>query len=153
MTFKYENQKYKQGYINIIGCDEVGRGCLAGPVVAAAVVFPMTALNDKLKVKSYKVIKDSKLLSPEKREELSGFIKQNALWSIGIVSQEVVDEINIHNATLLAMKKAVEKLMSAYSHELALANVVQARGLPQSKKQASGLRYKDNSFYTSTANL
>ena len=109
MTFKYETQKYKQGFRYIIGCDEVGRGCLAGPVVAAAVVFDRLKIKDKgLRIVE---IKDSKLLTAGKREELSENIKTNALaWGIGVVSQEVVDEINIHNATLLAMRKAVEGL-------------------------------------------
>ena len=106
MNFKYENQKIKQGYKFVIGCDEVGRGCLAGPVVAAAVV-----LDSSCKVKDLRDVRDSKLLSPEKREQLSAIIKEKALaWSIGEVSQELVDEINIHNASLLAMKEAVDGL-------------------------------------------
>lgn len=108
MTSKYENQKKSEGYEYIIGCDEVGRGCLAGPVIACAVILPMA--GDESKV--YKVIKDSKQLSAEKREELAPIIKNIALaWSIGEVSPEVVDEINIHNASLLAMKRAVETLV------------------------------------------
>ena len=111
MTFKYENKKLKQGFCYIIGCDEVGRGCLAGPVVAAAVVFDRLKIKDKgLRIVE---IKDSKLLTAGKREELSENIKTNALvWGVGVVSQEVVDEINIHNATLLAMRKAVEGLIA-----------------------------------------
>jgi ribonuclease HII len=114
MNLNFENKKIKQGYAHVIGCDEVGRGCLAGPVVAAAVVLPKS--GDQSKVESYKVIKscgikDSKLLTAKKREELSALIKTHALaWGIAEVSQEVVDEINIHNATLLAMRKAVEGL-------------------------------------------
>lgn len=117
MNFRYENKKYKQGFTYIIGCDEVGRGSLAGPVVAAAVVLPMTAADDKSKVESYKVIKsvgirDSKLLSPERRELLSAVIKNNCLaWGIGLVDEKTIDEINIHNATLLAMKRAVKSLL------------------------------------------
>ncbi|MFA5991067.1 MAG: ribonuclease HII [Candidatus Doudnabacteria bacterium] len=117
MDIKFEQQKFKQGFRFVIGCDEVGRGSLAGPVVAATVLVA----SDKLKV--CKVIKsqvkDSKQLSPKKREELASFIKQNFLCAIGEVSHKIIDEINIHNATLLAMKKAVIKLTSAYSHELA----------------------------------
>jgi ribonuclease HII len=108
MNLKYENQKYKQGYAHIIGCDEVGRGCLAGPVVAAAVAFAPASL--KLKVKSYKEIRDSKLLSAKKREELAEIIKQHALWGVGVVDEKIIDKINIHNATLLAMRRAVESL-------------------------------------------
>ena len=125
MNLRYETKKFKQGYRYIIGCDEVGRGSLAGPVVASAVILPMPEANDKSKVESYKVIKscgikDSKLLSAEKRQELEPIIKQNALaWGMGVVSEKIIDEINIYNASLLAMKKAVENLLSANSCELA----------------------------------
>ncbi len=112
MNFKYENSKLKEGYQYVIGCDEVGRGSLAGPVVAAAVAFAPASL--KLKVESYKEIKDSKLLEPEKREELSEIIKSNCLkWSIAEVSSSNIDRINIHQATLLAMSKALHKLLAA----------------------------------------
>ena len=120
MNLRYENKKLKQGFHYIIGCDEVGRGCLAGPVVAAAAALRPRVKSEKLQVKSLRAIKDSKLLSAKQREEIDITIKQNFLWGIRVVSEEVVDEINIHNATLLAMKKAVEMLISAYSHELAL---------------------------------
>jgi len=109
MRFRYEIKKISQGFSHIIGCDEVGRGCLAGPVVAAAVI-----LKPSIK---YKVlgIRDSKLLSAEKREELAPIIKENAIaWSIAEVSSQEIDRINIHNASLLAMKKAVEKLMLSF---------------------------------------
>jgi ribonuclease HII len=108
MTFSYENKKIKQGYQYIIGCDEVGRGSLAGPVVATAVVFNRLKIeNRKLKIRE---IKDSKLLSPEVRGRLSETIKNSAYWSVGVVSQNIIDEINIHNAALLAMRRAVEGL-------------------------------------------
>ncbi len=109
MTFKYEKQKFREGYAAVMGCDEVGRGCLAGPVVASAVVFNQSKMGDKRLLASE--IKDSKLLTPAKREELSENIKTCArAWSIAEVSSEIVDEINIHHASLLAMKKAVGKL-------------------------------------------
>lgn len=108
MTTRYEKEKLKQGYLHIIGCDEVGRGCLAGPVVAAAVVLKVINLT-----KWFSEINDSKKLTAEKREYLSELIKSQALWSVGEVSSEVVDKINIHNASLLAMNKAVEGLFSA----------------------------------------
>jgi ribonuclease HII len=148
MNFRYENQKYKQGFNCVIGCDEVGRGCLAGPVAAAAVVLPLGGGELKVESEKYKVIKsagikDSKLLSPEKREELSAMIKNNCLaWGIGVVDEKVIDKINIHNATLLAMKQAVEMLLKAYSYEYAHRDVAQALGLPKREKQARGLRYK-----------
>lgn len=116
MNTKFERQKYKQGFQFVIGCDEVGRGSLAGPVVACAVALD---LRFKIKDLRFKDIKDSKQLSAKKREELASFIKQNFSWAIGEVSHKAIDKINIHNATLLAMKRAVIKLTSANSHELA----------------------------------
>lgn len=118
MNTKFERQKYKQGFQFVIGCDEVGRGSLAGPVTACAVILDCSKLH-KIDQNLLKQVKDSKQLSAKKREELASFIKQNFLWAIGEVSYKTIDKINIHNATLLAMKKAVIKLTSAYSHELA----------------------------------
>lgn len=105
MTSRYEIKKISEGYINIIGCDEVGRGCLAGPVVATAVVFSF-----ENRPKWFADIKDSKQLLPAKREYLSKLIKSESVWSIAEVPPEVVDEINIHNASLLAMHRAVDGL-------------------------------------------
>jgi ribonuclease HII len=110
MTSRYENEKIKEGYRYIIGCDEVGRGCLAGPVVAAAIILPLVK-SEKFKVIKCAQIKDSKLLTPEQREALEPVIKQNCVaWGIGIVEHHIIDEINIHNASLLAMRRAVEAL-------------------------------------------
>ncbi len=111
MNTKFEQQKFKNDYSIIIGCDEVGRGSLAGPVVAAAVAAVSDSFNLKSNISNLKSIKDSKKLSAKKREELASFIKQNFLWGIGEVGAEVVDEINIHKATLLAMEKAVKNLL------------------------------------------
>lgn len=115
MNFRYEKKKLSEGYSQIIGCDEVGRGCLAGPVVAAAVVLDLDR-----GMKNLKEVRDSKLLTAEKREELSEIIKKIAVvWSIGSVSQNIVDKINIHNASLLAMKKALQNLTFSNSREWA----------------------------------
>jgi ribonuclease HII len=110
MNPRYENQKYKLGYKFVIGCDEVGRGCLAGPVVAAAVALPQIR-STRSEIRNWKRIKDSKLLSADKREELSAIIKQHALWGIGMVDEKVIDKINIHHASLLAMRRAVNNLL------------------------------------------
>ena len=116
MTFAYEKTKNIEGYEYIIGCDEVGRGCLAGPVVAAAVALPVLGIKYKV---LWKDIRDSKLLSAEKRQELEPIIKAHALaWGVGVVSEKIIDEINIHNASLLAMKRAVENLLSLDSSTL-----------------------------------
>lgn len=86
-----------------IGCDEAGRGCLSGPVVAAAVILGDNFEND--------IINDSKQLSEKKRNSLRTFIEENAkFWAIGIVSPEEIDEINILNASFLAMHRAIDQL-------------------------------------------
>jgi len=85
------------------GCDEAGRGCLAGPVVAAAVILPKNFKNE--------ILTDSKILSEKKRELLRPIIEKEAIaWGVGIVSPEEIDQINILNASFLAMHRAVDKL-------------------------------------------
>jgi len=86
----------------IAGVDEVGRGSLIGPVYAAAVI-----LNKSI---DKKLLKDSKSLSKIKREELFSYIKKNSLWAIGQASVEEIEKINILQASLLAMKRAIIKL-------------------------------------------
>ena len=87
---------------NLAGVDEVGRGSLIGPVYAAAVVFKKGF--DK------KRVKDSKKLSPKKREFLENYIKKNSYWAIGTASKKEIEKINILNASLLAMKRSILKL-------------------------------------------
>ncbi len=85
------------------GCDEAGRGCLAGPVVAAAVIFPKTY--------THQLLNDSKQMSRDERLLLREDILRDALaWGVAEVSHEEIDEINILNASFLAMHRAVEKL-------------------------------------------
>jgi ribonuclease HII len=85
------------------GCDEAGRGCLSGPVVAAAVILPNDFKN--------KILNDSKILSEKNRDILRPIIEKEAIaWGVGIVSPEEIDEINILNASFLAMHRAVDKL-------------------------------------------
>ncbi len=86
----------------IAGVDEVGRGSLVGPVFAAAVI-----LNSKINKRQ---IKDSKKLSKNKREILEKYIKKNSFWAIGSASIVEIEKLNILNASLLAMKRAVKKL-------------------------------------------
>lgn len=100
---EFENQAYDDGYEIVCGIDEAGRGPLAGPVYAAAVILP----------KGYVVegVNDSKKLSEKKRELLFDKIKNEALsYSIGTASNEEIDEINILQATFFAMKRAVDGL-------------------------------------------
>ena len=99
----------QQKYSNKIevGCDEAGRGCLAGPVVAAAVLLPHNFKNKKLN--------DSKQMSKKKREEMEIIIKKEAIsFGIGIVSPQEIDEINILNASFLAMHRATKKIKGKF---------------------------------------
>ncbi len=94
---------YHQAGIIEAGCDEAGRGCLAGPVVAAAVILPPDYFNDRLN--------DSKLLSPEKRSELKREIVDAAIdYGIGVVDNDEIDQINILRASFKAMHKALDCL-------------------------------------------
>jgi len=86
----------------IAGVDEVGRGCLAGPVVSAAVI-----LNDKIDLK---LIKDSKKINFQNRLKISEIIKHNSYYAIGIASVQEILKINILQAALLSMKRAIDKL-------------------------------------------
>ena len=86
----------------IAGIDEVGRGCLAGPVFSAAVI-----LNEKINKKD---IKDSKKISFKKRILLSEYIKKNSIYAIGRATVDEIDKINILNASLLSMQRALDKL-------------------------------------------
>ena len=90
-----------------VGCDEAGRGSLAGPVVAAAVLLPENFSN--------KILNDSKQLSKKKREQLEIIIKKEAIsFGIGIVSPQEIDKINILNASFLAMHRATDKIKGKY---------------------------------------
>ena len=86
----------------IAGVDEVGRGCLAGPVVSAAVVLKKSI--------NLNLLKDSKKISFNKREEISEHIKKNSYYALGIASVEEILNLNILQASLLSMKRAIEKL-------------------------------------------
>jgi ribonuclease HII len=100
---RIEEQGYARGYSYIAGIDEAGRGPLAGPVVAAAVILPQGF--------AHRDIKDSKLLTGKQRERLAPVIKSNAVsWGLGVVDVEEIDRSNILKATLMAMAKACHAL-------------------------------------------
>jgi ribonuclease HII len=100
---RFEQEAYEKGYRVVAGIDEAGRGPLAGPVVAAAVILPRGYCNGE--------IKDSKQLSAKKREKLYGVIREEALAvGVGVVEPQVIDQVNILRATLMAMADAVEDL-------------------------------------------
>ena len=97
------------------GCDEAGRGCLAGPVFAAAVILPKDFHHD--------VLNDSKQLTHDQREELRPLIEEKALaWAVAKVDHQMIDEINILNASFLAMHKALNKLPLKPQHILVDGN-------------------------------
>src|SRR5687767_2119959 len=104
VTFhSYEEEGYSHGFKSIAGIDEVGRGPLAGPVVAAAVILPRGYAHPE--------IKDSKLLTSKQRERLAPIVRENALcWGVGVVEVEEIDRLNILKASLLAMVKAFRAL-------------------------------------------
>ena len=104
----YEREYLKLGYKYICAIDEVGRGCLFGPVTAAAVIMPLSLENNKDIING---IEDSKKLTAKKREELSKkIIEKSISYSIYSISEKTIDEINILNATKLAMINAVKNL-------------------------------------------
>lgn len=102
-SFEYEEKHYAEGYTVVCGCDEAGRGPLCGPVVAAAVILPLDLEIEGLN--------DSKKLSEKKREALFDVIKEKAIaYAIAEATPAEIDEINILNASMLAMRRAVEAL-------------------------------------------
>ena len=101
--FSYELALTAEGYTAVCGVDEAGRGPLSGPVVAAACILPQDAVIDGLN--------DSKKLSPKKRDQLFDRIREAAVaYGIGMASPAEIDEYNILNATMLAMRRAIEAL-------------------------------------------
>ena len=106
-----ERKLWERGFKMVAGTDEVGRGPLAGPVVAACVVFPPSINGTRFEAERLSGVDDSKKLTPAKREEMFELIRENALEvGIGIVGEKDIDRINILNASLTAMWKAVSKL-------------------------------------------
>ncbi len=100
----------EQGRIEA-GCDEAGRGCLAGPVFAAAVILPEGYCNE--------LLNDSKKLTEHRRDQLRAIIERDALaWAVGVVTAEEIDHINILNASFLAMHRAVDALTVRPEHLL-----------------------------------
>ncbi len=111
MDYLYEEKALNAGYRVICGIDEAGRGPLAGPVHAAAVILPVGLEIEGLN--------DSKKLSEKKREQLFDIICEKAVdYSIGVATEEEIDEINILNATFLAMHRAVEGLKTKPDYAL-----------------------------------
>ena len=120
-----ENAMRRWGFYRVAGCDEVGRGCLAGPVVAAAVI-----LDPNRHVPG---VSDSKLIPAAERERLYDAITTRALaWSVGAAQPDEVDEINVHRASLLAMARAV--LALAPLPDLVLVDAFRIPDLPMAQR-------------------
>ncbi len=118
--YRLERAAWRRGLTRVAGVDEAGRGPLAGPVVAAAVV-----LAPDVKIKG---VDDSKRLEAERREELYEAIRERAVaWAVGIVDPPTIDRINILEATRVAMRAALDGL--AVLPELVLTDFVEVRGL------------------------
>lgn len=104
----------KKGRVEV-GCDEAGRGCLAGPVVAAAVILPVKA--------AHPLLNDSKQMTEKQRLEVRSWIMENALaWAVAYVGPEEIDEINILNASIAAMHRALDQLTVLPDHILVDGN-------------------------------
>lgn len=133
---QYERKLWNQGILNIAGIDEAGRGPLAGPVVAAAVIFPPDTCIPG--------INDSKKLSSKQREKLFSQIKKQAITvATGIVDEKEIDRINIYQATLKAMYAAVDKLTRAPDHLL-----IDGLTLPESDYNQTGIKGGDGCCYS-----
>ena len=115
--YKYEKELYEKGLDFIGGVDEVGRGPLVGPVVTACVVLPKDFVLEGLN--------DSKKLSEKKRNEFFKYIKEHALaCEVGIVGPDIIDEVNIYEATKLAMKEAIDKVKAKINLEHVLIDAM-----------------------------
>ena len=122
--FSFDEKYRSGGYWPLAGVDEAGRGPLAGPVVAAAVILPASARIPGLD--------DSKRLPPARRSALYGAIKEEALaWAIGLATAEEIDASNIRKATFLAMSRAVGRLKIRPALVLVDGFPVEGLGLPQ----------------------
>ena len=121
--WEIEDGLYSQGIVRICGVDEAGRGPLAGPVCAAAVILPA-----HLEIPG---LNDSKKLTDKKRRELFPIIKEQAIaYGIGLASHEEIDEINILQATFLAMQRAIDQLKGKAEFALIDGNREKDFGLP-----------------------
>jgi len=123
-TLEREQTLWDKGYEFVAGLDEVGRGPLAGPVIAAAVVFPPGQLP-------IDGLNDSKLLTPLARERIQVEVKQQAAaWTFGAASVNEIDRLNIRRATILAMQRAIARLPAPPDHILVDGNPVPELGSP-----------------------
>ena len=132
MALDFDNEFYQKGYKYIVGLDEAGRGCLLGPVVAAAVILPPNFYHH--------LINDSKKLSEKQREEAFKIIQENAL-AIGVaeVAPEEIDKINILEASRQAMTNALNQI-DINKYDLIITDFMK---LPQAKKEVIDIPHGD----------
>jgi ribonuclease HII len=127
--WQHEARAWRAGHHRVAGLDEVGRGALAGPVVAAAVVFPEQV--------ELACLRDSKALSARQRERLEGEIRRRAVaWGVASASPAEVDRLNVLQATLLAMRRALEKLPEPA--DLLLLDAVRLPGIDTPQRRLIG---------------
>ena len=124
-TRTLENALRRVGFCHVAGCDEVGRGCLAGPVVAAAVVLDPD--------RHIPGVSDSKLVPADEREELYAVIVKHAVaWAVAAADPREIDHINIHQASLRAMQRAVMALMPL--PDIVLVDALRVPDLPMAQR-------------------
>ncbi len=153
-----ERKLWKQGYAHVACIDEVGRGALAGPVVAAAVSIDMRFLSSakdslaELRM-NFPRLKDSKKLSPKRRGEIyTRVVRHSGIrWGIGTVSEKVIDKINIFQATKLAMKRAIANLQKKTSVDFLVIDGNSS--LPVSIPQASVVKADEKVFSCALASV
>lgn len=129
--WRAERALWREGYTTIAGVDEVGRGPLAGPVVAAAVVLPRRTAGLPSRAAWIAGLRDSKLLTALQRERLACRIREHCDWAVAAVSPQVVDQLNILRATRLAMRRAVEALPKRPSALIIDGREIVEGGIPQ----------------------
>lgn len=114
-NFSHERALWQDGFLRVAGVDEAGRGALAGPVVAAAVIVPTEAEQSGI----WASVRDSKLLRPGQREAMATAIEDHAAsWAIGVASAQVIDRENVAVATRMAMQQAISGLQPPPDHLL-----------------------------------
>ena len=119
MSLDFDEQYIKEGYRLIVGCDEAGRGCLLGPVFAAAVILPIDYHSP--------LINDSKKLTAKQREKAFEEITKNAIaYAISSVDPDTIDEVNILNASRMAMQQAIAKLNHVF--DIILTDCMKMKG-------------------------
>lgn len=134
----FENKAWDQGLL-ACGIDEVGRGCLAGPVTVAAVVLPHCA--------TYDLLRDSKVMTAGQRDIAYDWIVSNCFYAVATVSPQIVDAINIYQSTLCAMQRAYMHLVAALPCPLETIKYVVVDAMPLSINSAYGHRELEVHFF------